>query len=250
MSLPPIHRVVTGHDADGKAIVASNGPLPTIVELQSIPGMIFHEVWETRGTPAPVDNGADPTTGPLMHRPPKHGTLIRFVDLPPDTSYLAEADSRMKELFEEVNDVEGSDREARFAAPDDAPERGDRLRHRHRGRDDTGARRFRGTAQARQRRGPARHQPRLGEPLRQDCAACCSSRSTASTSRRSPRHSRGDEPESVTWASEQIAAITRSRVANPSVNSSKMGSSIWRASLALDCDAPELREIVGRAQSP
>lgn len=71
MSFPGIHRVVTGHDADGKSIVAINGPLPTIVELNAIPGMIFHEVWETRGTPAQVDNGADPTTGALMHQPPK-----------------------------------------------------------------------------------------------------------------------------------------------------------------------------------
>lgn len=107
MSFPPIHRVVTGHDADGKAIVVINGRLPTIRELQAVPGMIFHEVWETQGMPAPVDNRADPTTGPLMHGPPKHGTRIRFVDLPPDTDYLAEVDARMKALFEEVNNVEG-----------------------------------------------------------------------------------------------------------------------------------------------
>jgi len=107
MSFPPIHRVVTGHDPAGKAIVASNGPLPSIVELQAVPGMIFHEVWETASTPAPIDNGADPTTGPMMHGPPKHGTRIRFVDLPPDASYLAEAEPRMKALFEEVNNVEG-----------------------------------------------------------------------------------------------------------------------------------------------
>jgi len=107
MSFPPIHRVVTGHDADGKAVVAINGPLPKIVELQAIPGMIFHEVWETQGMPAPVDNSADPSTGPMMHGPPKQGTRIRFVDLPPDTSYLAEADTRMKSLFEEVKNVEG-----------------------------------------------------------------------------------------------------------------------------------------------
>jgi mannose-6-phosphate isomerase-like protein (cupin superfamily) len=107
MSLPSIHRVVTGHDADGKAIIASNGALSTVVELQAIPGMIFHEVWETQGTPALVDNRADPTTGPMMHGAPKHGTRIRFVDLPPDTNYLADAEPRMKALFEEVNNIEG-----------------------------------------------------------------------------------------------------------------------------------------------
>jgi mannose-6-phosphate isomerase-like protein (cupin superfamily) len=105
MSFPPIHRVVTGHDADGKAIVVSNGPLSAIRELAAIPGMIFHEVWETRGVPVPVDNGADPTGGPLAHQAPKDGARIRFVDFPPDSSYLAQAEARMKELFEEVNDV-------------------------------------------------------------------------------------------------------------------------------------------------
>lgn len=107
MSSPPIHRVVTGHDPDGKAIVSIDGPLPAVVELQAIPGMIFHEVWETPGTPAPIDNGEDPTTGPTMHGPPKNGTRIRFVDLPPDTHYLADAGRHMKALFEEVNNVEG-----------------------------------------------------------------------------------------------------------------------------------------------
>ncbi|MEL1264473.1 cupin domain-containing protein [Pseudoxanthomonas putridarboris] len=107
MTLPSIHRVVTGHDADGKAIIAINGPLPKVVELDAIPGMIFHEVWETTGTPAAVDNSLDPTTGPLVHQPPVHGTRIRFVDMPPDTAYLAEADDRMKKLFDEVSDKKG-----------------------------------------------------------------------------------------------------------------------------------------------
>lgn len=107
MTLTPIHRVVTGHAADGKAIVASNGPLPAVVELAAIPGMIFHEVWETHGMPAPVDNAGDPTTGPTMHGPPRNGTRIRFVDLPPDANFLDDAAPRMKALFEEVNNVEG-----------------------------------------------------------------------------------------------------------------------------------------------
>jgi len=107
MTLSPIHRVVTGHDTDGKSIIASNGPLPTIVELSALPGMIFHEVWETHSTPAVVDSGADPTGGPLMHQAPKYGTRIRFVDLPPDASYLDQAESRMQALFEEVHDEQG-----------------------------------------------------------------------------------------------------------------------------------------------
>lgn len=107
MSLPPIHRVVTGHAPDGKAVVSIDGPLPSVVEMAAVPGMIFHEVWATLATPAPVDSGADPTVGPVMHQPPANGTRVRFVDLPPDASYLAEAPSRMKDLFAEVNDTAG-----------------------------------------------------------------------------------------------------------------------------------------------
>ncbi len=109
MPFPPIHRVVTGHDADGKAIIASDGPLPTVVEVKAIPGTLFHEVWETRATPAPVDNAADPTTGPLKLPPPRHGTRLRFVDIPPDTAeFLAQGRARMKEAFTQVGDAAAS----------------------------------------------------------------------------------------------------------------------------------------------
>lgn len=109
MPFPSIHRVVTGHDDHGKAIVASNGPLPTVVEIAAIPGTVFHEVWSTAATPAPVDNAADPTTGPLSLPPPRAGTRIRFVDIPPDTAeLLAGGASRMKDAFTQIGDAAAS----------------------------------------------------------------------------------------------------------------------------------------------
>jgi mannose-6-phosphate isomerase-like protein (cupin superfamily) len=109
MSFPPIHRVVTGHDANGEAIIASNGPLPTVVEVAAIPGTVFHEVWETRATPAPIDNGADPSTGALRLPPPKSGTRMRFVDVPPDTQeFLDHGAAKMKDAFSQVGDVSAS----------------------------------------------------------------------------------------------------------------------------------------------
>lgn len=109
MNPRPIHRVVTGHDADGKAIVASQGPLPTVVEIAAIPGTVFHEVWSTAGMPVPVDNGADPTLGPLMLPPPKQGTRIRFVDIPPDSADLmSHGAGKMKEAFTQIGDVAAS----------------------------------------------------------------------------------------------------------------------------------------------
>ena len=109
MSLPSIHRVVTGHDGNGKAIVSMNGPLPTVVEIAAIPGTIFHEVWSTSATPAPINNGADPTTGAIMLPPPKLGTRIRYVDIPPDSAeLLAVGASKMKDAFSQIGDAKAS----------------------------------------------------------------------------------------------------------------------------------------------
>ncbi|MFP8777295.1 cupin domain-containing protein [Hydrogenophaga sp. RWCD_12] len=109
MTFPAIHRVVTGHDASGKAVIAHNGPLPTVVEIQAIPGTVFHEVWSTTGSPAPVDNGADPTLGPLMLPPPKLGTRMRFVDIPPDTAeFLAQGAANMRAAFSQIGDEKAS----------------------------------------------------------------------------------------------------------------------------------------------
>ncbi|WP_186209170.1 cupin domain-containing protein [Burkholderia gladioli] len=109
MSFPAIRRIVTGHDADGRAVVASDGPLPSAVEITAIPGTVFHEVWSTAASPAPVDNGPDPTTGALMLPPPKHGTRLRFVDIPPDTAeFLAHGAEKMHAAFSQIGDAEAS----------------------------------------------------------------------------------------------------------------------------------------------
>jgi mannose-6-phosphate isomerase-like protein (cupin superfamily) len=109
ISFPPIHRVVTGHDAHGQAIISSNGPLPMVMEIAAIPGTIFHEVWATCSSPAPVDNGADPSLGALMLPPPKCGTRFRFVDIPPDTEeFLAQGANSMKQAFTQIGDAKAS----------------------------------------------------------------------------------------------------------------------------------------------
>jgi len=109
MSFPPIHRVVTGHDAQGRSIISSDGPLPTVVEVAAIPGTLFHEVWSTSATPARVDNGPDPSLGALVLSPPERGTRMRFVDIPPDTEeFLASASSKMHEAFSQIGEAAAS----------------------------------------------------------------------------------------------------------------------------------------------
>lgn len=109
MNFPIIHRVVTGHNSDGKAVVSSSGPLSTVVELTALPGTVFHEVWSTEGSPARVDNGDDPTLGALRLPPPVQGTRVRFVDIPPDSEeFLATGSSRMKDAFSQIGDEKAS----------------------------------------------------------------------------------------------------------------------------------------------
>jgi hypothetical protein len=85
VSLPAVRRVVTGHDASGRAVIAADGSPPTSVTIEAVPGTVFHEIWSTDSVPAEIDNGADPTLGPLRLAPPAGGTRIRIVDLPPDS---------------------------------------------------------------------------------------------------------------------------------------------------------------------
>lgn len=109
MSFPMIERVVTGHDANGRAVIVSQGPLPTVVEIAAIPGTVFHEVWSTAGNPVRIDNGPDPTVGALTLPPPEQGTRFRFVDIPPDTpEFLARGAAKMHEAFTQVGDAEAS----------------------------------------------------------------------------------------------------------------------------------------------
>jgi len=83
MALPGFKRVVTGHDAQGCAVIAMQGA-PFRFDLAAVPGTVFHEIWNTTATPVPLDNASDPTRGPLKLGPPPAGSRIRVVDIPPD----------------------------------------------------------------------------------------------------------------------------------------------------------------------
>lgn len=94
MSLPTVRRIVTGHNTQGRAIIAMDGAPPEIIEMKAVPGTIFYEIWNTNASPAPIDNGADPTRRRLQLHPMPQGSIIRIVDIPPDTvqNQISDAD--------------------------------------------------------------------------------------------------------------------------------------------------------------
>jgi hypothetical protein len=89
----PPRRVVTGHDAAGRAVFLSDAP-PTRVQQVGSAGPTFYEVWNTRETPARIDRrGGEPHEARLMLAPPRNGTRIRVLDIPPETEATAKIDA-------------------------------------------------------------------------------------------------------------------------------------------------------------
>lgn len=99
-----IRRVVTGHDTNGKAIVASDGALPHVTRPPHQPGLAFHEIWNTSQMPMPLGFAEDEPTD--RHRdtaPPATGTIIRIVDIPPEGQNGLDFDrSEAEALFKAV----------------------------------------------------------------------------------------------------------------------------------------------------
>ena len=89
-----VRRVVTGHDADGKSIIATDGIAPNMKEMPSFPGLALTDLWETKGAPAINDGTADLAARPIHLEPPKHGTILRIVEFPPDSTRPGGSDGR------------------------------------------------------------------------------------------------------------------------------------------------------------
>ena len=80
-----VRRVVTGHDADGKAVVVSDGAAPFVYENPAYPDLVSTDIWRTAEMPAAIVKCAsEPTLGPRRQLPAKNGTVIRINSFPPD----------------------------------------------------------------------------------------------------------------------------------------------------------------------
>jgi hypothetical protein len=82
-SLPPVRRIVTGIDANGRSYIAEDGVSPAMFAFDGRPGFRSNNIWRTSSSPASVGAG----DSVLEHRgllPPKSGTLLRVIDIPPE----------------------------------------------------------------------------------------------------------------------------------------------------------------------
>jgi hypothetical protein len=94
----PIRRIVTGNDEQGHSRIIEDGPSPAACTIAERPGYRVTNLWATEGSPAKVD-GPDLVTTLQGVLPPKSGTVLRIIDIPPEPKDPAERERAMKASF-------------------------------------------------------------------------------------------------------------------------------------------------------
>jgi hypothetical protein len=84
-----IRRVVTGHDANGKAIVIEDGYAPTVRSNPLRPNHISVDIWRTSEAPIVIrGDEPDPTKGPRQIHPGPRGTVFRISEVGPESEAI------------------------------------------------------------------------------------------------------------------------------------------------------------------
>ena len=84
--IKPIRRIVTGHNARGRSMIASDRPSPHVMTLPGRTDFALTDLWVTGGAPASNAGSADPAKRPMTLEPPNNGTIFRVVEFPPDAA--------------------------------------------------------------------------------------------------------------------------------------------------------------------
>lgn len=114
-NLPPVRRIVTANDASGKSYFVADGPTPGILSVPERPGYVVSNLWQTSATPAKLDepDKAGAIRGTV---PPKNGTVLRFIDIPPEAKDPEErrrmAEATKRAIFSDLGNLGHSSRHA------------------------------------------------------------------------------------------------------------------------------------------
>jgi hypothetical protein len=105
MALYKGRRIVTGHDAQGRSCVISDGSPENVVPNPADPDRGHINFWRTDTVPAANEMFVDPMQGPPCPlAPPKGGTMFRFFQIAPEKNEAGlskeERDRRMAQMFD------------------------------------------------------------------------------------------------------------------------------------------------------
>jgi quercetin dioxygenase-like cupin family protein len=94
----PIRRILTGIDDTGRSRIIEDGTSPSVRTVAERPGYRVTNLWATDAAPADI-NGPDIVAGLSGVLPPKNGSVIRIIDIPPEPKDPAERERAMKASF-------------------------------------------------------------------------------------------------------------------------------------------------------
>jgi len=105
-----IRRIVTGHDAGGKAVVLSDDYAHAIKTVPQWPGLVSTDIWKTNAMPVPIaKDERDPTLTPRSLHPAPNGTTFRISIVPPESDFVRNLDpAQSQALFGGVGNAKAS----------------------------------------------------------------------------------------------------------------------------------------------
>lgn len=93
-----VRRVITVEDANGRSRIAEDARVAAL-SVPERPGYNVSNVWVTEGTPAPIGGTAAAVAAHKGVLPPRHGTIVRVIDYPPEASDPAERRRQLAATF-------------------------------------------------------------------------------------------------------------------------------------------------------
>ena len=103
----PVRRIVVIDREAGKSSVVSDGPSPDVRTDPARPGYALHRMWVTDGTPSKI--ALESLHLPNVIVPPKNGSVLNVVTLPPDSAWKGKVGAKeVKAWFQSVDAPEAS----------------------------------------------------------------------------------------------------------------------------------------------
>jgi quercetin dioxygenase-like cupin family protein len=99
-ALAPVRRIVTGVNATGRSYIAEDGESPGVMTTER-PGFRNSNVWRTLGASTSVD-APDSVLEHVGVLPPPGGTVIRVIDIPPESKDAEERARATAATFQQM----------------------------------------------------------------------------------------------------------------------------------------------------
>jgi mannose-6-phosphate isomerase-like protein (cupin superfamily) len=106
MESKPRRRVVTGHNANGRAIVISDGPSPHLRASPHRPNVIYHNMWATDSMPVKIHGPTDTVDETMSVPPVPNGVNFRVVEIDPESFYPPQTIEDARKAFASMGNVD------------------------------------------------------------------------------------------------------------------------------------------------